>query len=136
MLALAFVLAWSGRPPTKSAVISEGVRVVGTVGGEGQLRIDGEVQGEVKLGSSELVIARSAVVSASVEAADVLVQGKVTGPIQAAKRVTLASGSQTTGEVTCDEVVIDPEAKLSGRLVMHIDLPRGVALSRRRGSAW
>ncbi len=115
-------------------VIGAGIRVKGTVSGAGSLTIHGRVEGAVRVGG-DVRVAPSALVAATVDGAEVLVAGKVRGPVTATKAVTLASGADVEGDITAARVGIDPQARFVGHLKMELDLPRGLG-GARGGARW
>src|SRR5690606_37853674 len=73
------------QPPIKS-LIAQGTRVAGNVLFEDGLRIDGEVEGDIRVdngGTSLLVVSELAKVTGSIQAGHVIINGWVKGPVTA-----------------------------------------------------
>ena len=119
------------RTPTRSqgardaseARIGSGARVRGRIQGDGDLVIEGHVEGSVTL-RGDLTIAEGATVeSESVTAHAVLIAGALEGNLVASGLVRLASGARVRGDVQGNAVAIDDGAHFSGRLDCEFELP-------------
>lgn len=91
----------------------------GSIETVGELRIEGTVRGTVRAGTC--VIAASGRVEGEVIADDVIVHGRVIGPLQAS-HVHLQSGAVVEGDISSDTIAIDTGARLSGA-VWHAGQP-------------
>lgn len=106
-------------------VISPGMVVNGTVRGKGPFVVQGRVDGRVLL-EGDLRVAAKATVQADVEVDVVEVKGSVKGAIKARQSVSLDAGAVVEGTIDAPRVEIDPQARVKARLVMPLNLPRGV----------
>ncbi|MCB9733086.1 MAG: polymer-forming cytoskeletal protein [Deltaproteobacteria bacterium] len=106
-------------------IVSAGVRVSGTITGKGPLAVAGRVDGHVAV-EGEVQVGPRARVEAEVNADLVAVAGFVKGTVKATTAVALMAGGQVEGTIDCKRVDIDPQARLKGRLVMPLTLPRGI----------
>lgn len=113
------------RDSGNTTVLSPGMIVNGTVRGKGPLLVAGRVDGKVLI-DGEVRIAPKAQVGADLEADLVEVKGLVKGPIKARSAVTIDAGAQVEGQIEAPRIEIDPAARVKGRLVMPLNLPRGV----------
>ena len=95
-------------PPT---IISSDLRVDGDITSEGEIQIDGAVDGDVK--GTKLSIGEQGSVKGAVTAERVLVRGRVTGQIKG-RVVTLTRSSRVTGDVMHETLAIEPGARLEG----------------------
>lgn len=95
-------------PPT---IISADLHVNGDITSEGEIQIDGVVDGDVK--GTKLSIGQGGTIKGSVTAERVLVRGKVTGQIKA-RLVTLTRTARVTGDVLHETLAIEPGARLEG----------------------
>jgi cytoskeletal protein CcmA (bactofilin family) len=109
------------------ARIGTGARVRGRIHGEGDLVIEGHVEGDVAL-RGDLTVAEGAEVSSqSVEATSVTIAGTLEGDVQASGPVRLGSSARVRGDLRGSTVAIDEGARFSGRLECEFDLPPELA---------
>lgn len=93
------------------STISSDLRITGDVVSDGDIQLDGSVQGNIR--SRTLIIGENGSVTGDVSAESVRVLGKVTGPIRA-KAVILAKTAHVTGEVRHETLTIDSGAFIDG----------------------
>src|SRR5262249_51261344 len=96
------------------SVLGRGARVRGRIGGEGDLRIEGQVEGDVSV-SGELSVEEGASVTGDVGAAAVVVSGALRGDVTAHGAVTVRATAEVSGNVTGAEVSLDEGASFHGR---------------------
>lgn len=104
------------------AVIGRSTRVRGRVSGDGDLRLEGIVEGDISL-SGELTIADGAKATSNVEARAVSVGGELDGDVRASGLVHIAPGGRVHGDIQGELVAIDDGAELNGRLLLEFELP-------------
>ncbi|MDP4098939.1 polymer-forming cytoskeletal protein [Paenibacillus sp. P96] len=92
-------------PISTDTLLSSGSSFEGMLHSEAPLRIEGRYQGEIK-STNVVVIGESAVVQADINAAEVVIAGKVFGNIRADKRVTITSTGELYGNLTSNTLVI------------------------------
>ncbi|MBT9130288.1 MAG: hypothetical protein DDT40_00273 [candidate division WS2 bacterium] len=98
-----------------STVIGEHTRLLGNLEGKGSLRIDGEVEGEIKIEAS-LIIGPKGRVRGGVNANIITVAGRVDGDIFAKDRVELLSSAQVKGNITSTRIEMKEGAILQGKV--------------------
>ena len=103
-----------------SAYLDAGSRISGKLSFETPARIDGQVEGEITAKDS-LAIGESAVVSAQIKADSVIVAGKVSGDIVAAKRIEIKPSAKVLGNITAPILVINEGALFEGHCAMQPD---------------
>ena len=116
------------------AVIGRSTRVRGRVSGDGDLRLEGTVEGDISL-TGELTITDGARATSNVEARGVTVGGELEGVIRANGLVRIESGARVRGDIQGELVAIDDGAEFNGRLLAEFDLPEelgGSSGGRRR----
>ncbi len=90
------------------------MKVDGELSGSGDLMVDGEVDGTIRLLSSRLTVRAEGRVRATILAQDVIVLGLVEGEIRATGRVDLRSGSTVLGNVYSPRLSMEEGATLRG----------------------
>jgi cytoskeletal protein CcmA (bactofilin family) len=102
------------------------VTITGNVGGQGNLHIDGRVDGDVNCAS--LIIGNSGQVNGNITADDAKIAGSVTGTV-AAKVLTIEASARITGDLSYDSVSVETGAQVDGRVKrLTRDEPGGLKL--------
>jgi len=104
------------------AVIGASTRVRGRVSGDGDLRLEGTVEGDISL-TGELTIVDGAKAASNVEARAVTVGGELEGDVRAQGLVRIESGARVRGDIQGELVAIDDGAEFNGRLLAEFELP-------------
>lgn len=106
------------QPPLKS-LIAQGTRIDGNLVFVDGLRVDGEVNGDVRANEdnpSILVISETARINGSLQADHIIINGSVTGPIHAFELVELQPKARIQGDVTYKGLEMHQGATISGQL--------------------
>ena|ERR1700688_3040632 len=120
---LATAPATPAAPDEGRAYLDKGCRVSGKLSFDGPARIDGQVDGEIHAKES-IVIGESAVVTAQIKAASVVVAGKISGDIVAAQRIEIRPSAKVLGNVTAPVLIIHEGALFEGHCSMQAESPR------------
>lgn len=97
--------------PGEATLIARGTRIDGNIASEGEVRVEGEINGIVD--AAVCTIAADGRVEGEVAADDVCVQGMVRGPIKARHVLLMAEGT-VEGDISCETIAIETGARLSG----------------------
>ena len=100
------------------AYLDSGSRISGKLSFDGPTRIDGQVDGEITCKDS-LTIGESAVVTAQIRAASIIVAGKVSGDIIASQRIEIRPSAKVIGNLTAPVLVVHEGALFEGHCVMQ-----------------
>ena len=123
---------------TREARIGGGARIRGRIHGDGDLIVEGHVEGDVVL-RGDLTIAESgSVESETIEAHAVTIAGTLEGDVAASGAVRLVSGARVRGNLRGTAVAIEDGARFSGKLDCEFDLPPelgGASRGEARGRA-
>jgi len=112
-------------PPVKAAgpsIISADLRIIGDLTSEGEIQIDGTVDGDIR--TKNLLIGETANIKGEIVADKVQVHGTINGQIKA-RSVTLARSARVIGDILHEDLAIENGAFLEGhckRLVEKKDL--------------
>lgn len=104
------------------SLIGIGTKVTGDVHFTGGLRVDGEVCGSViadQSKASTLVLSEQARVNGEIRVTHLVLNGTVTGPIEASEYLELQSKARVTGDVKYKTLEIQLGAIVDGKLA-HI----------------
>ena len=99
------------RKVSAPTIISNGLTVSGNLDSDGEVQIDGIVEGDIK--SVRLSIGQNGKIVGSVQAERVLVRGRINGQIRA-QEVTLTRTAQVKGDIHHETLSIEPGAKIDG----------------------
>ena len=109
------------KPPDIAGMILIGKSFVlkGEVSCDGDLYIDGQVEGSVDPKGNRLTIGPNGRLKANVMASAVGVQGMLEGNIQASERVDLKHTAVVVGDIVTQSISIEPGAQIKGSIEVH-----------------
>jgi cytoskeletal protein CcmA (bactofilin family) len=125
-------------PEGREARIGRAARVRGRVHGDGDLIVEGQVEGDLIIQGNLTIADGASVTSEAVEAHAVTIGGSFDGDVAASGPVRIGSGARVRGNLRGSAVSIDEGARYAGRLDCEFDLPPelgGVSRSEARGRA-
>ncbi len=93
------------------SLVSANLQVVGNLNTEGEIQIDGTVEGDITC--NKLTVGESATISGEINADEIEVRGRVQGRIRA-RAVLLSKSANVTGDVWHDTLSIESGAFLEG----------------------
>jgi len=96
------------------ATIGKSLVIKGEVTGSESLYIDGRVEGSISLAGNRVTVGRNGVVSANINAREIVVLGKVRGNLTASDRVDIRSDGSLTGDVVAARISIEDGAFFKG----------------------
>lgn len=111
-------------------VLGSTTRVQGRIHGTGSLRIEGSVEGEVRI-SGDIDVAEGGSITGDIDAQSVTVSGSITGDIAAQGIITILAGARVIGNLGGSEISLDEDATFSGRIEADFDLPPELTGQRR-----
>ncbi len=103
-------------------VLGKDVRIRGRISGEGNLVVQGTLEGEVVL-RGDFTLDDGADAHSSITANDVTVSGTLEGGIQAEGDFTVTSTGTYSGDVRAAQVIVEEGATFAGRLEADFELP-------------
>ena len=113
------------------SLIGATTRIGGNVFFSGGLRIDGAVRGNVAALPDQpgtLVVSEQARIDGEVQAAHVVVNGTINGPVDARETLELQANSRVKGDIHYKSIEIHQGAVIEGRLVHHAAEVKSVEL--------
>lgn len=96
------------------STLSADLAFEGNVSGSGDLQIDGQVKGDVRVG--RLIVGETGAVEGNVSADYVEIRGRVVGAVSG-KQVKLVSTAYVDGDITAEQLSIDVGAYFQGRCI-------------------
>ncbi|MGO9602149.1 MAG: polymer-forming cytoskeletal protein [Candidatus Binataceae bacterium] len=105
-------------PAEGRAYLDRGTKISGKLTFDGPARIDGEVEGEI-VAKDTLNIGESAVVTAQIRTASIVVAGKVSGDIVGSQRIEIRPSAKVVGNLTAPVLVVHEGALFEGHCSMQ-----------------
>lgn len=108
--------------PEAGQRIGKGTRIVGRVTGDGDLTVEGRIEGELGL-RGRLVVAQGGLVAAPVSVESVVVEGTIEGDVEARDSVQLRPSGAVQGSIRAQRFALEEGARFTGRIDMDVELP-------------
>ena len=106
---------------TMSSVVSAATEITGNISGQGDLRVDGKVDGNISV-SGDVLIADEARVRGGISGAQVLVDGDLSGDVEATGSVHVGPRAIYRGSLRGERVSIAPGASVAADLDTPFEL--------------
>lgn len=98
-------------------IIGASVKVKGNFQGQGNIIVEGILEGSLKT-KANLFVGDKAKVVANIEVNDAIINGEVKGNIKAKKYLAIGPNAQIFGDVQYSEISIEKGANVNGQLLM------------------
>ena len=103
--------------PDEITIISNGVKIEGKMTSSGNIRVDGEVQGDI-LSQSNVTVGENGKVNGQISAASITIGGNVSGTVRAKEKLMLEAKSNLNGDLYTKILVVEPGARFEGKSKM------------------
>jgi cytoskeletal protein CcmA (bactofilin family) len=103
-------------------IISSGVVIEGKLSSNGDVRVDGSINGDIQA-KGNVTIGEAGDVNGEVNAENIIIGGKATGSIIAKEKLTLESKAVLKGDLTTKILVVEAGAKFEGNSRMSSNEP-------------
>ena len=100
-------------------ILTPGCHFNGKLYCKGSSRIGGRIEGEI-ISEGLLIIEEEALITANIKADEAVIQGRVSGQINAKYQVELASTCVYTGDIVTPSLIIREGAKFNGQSSMEV----------------
>lgn len=101
----------------KKNQIEKGTKVIGDIHTEGNLRLDGELEGNM-ISKSKVVLGATCRVSGNVKAQNAEIEGHVSGVVEIAEMLLLKPTAVIEGDILTGKLVVEPGAVFNGQCKM------------------
>jgi len=101
----------------ETTIIGRGVKIDGKLNCNGNIRIEGEIKGDISSRSS-VVVGERGNVNGQINADSITIGGKVTGTVNANKKLVLNPNGDLKGDVVTKILVIEAGARFEGNSKM------------------
>lgn len=116
------------KTPGGETIIARGVRVQGEIAVDGNIVIEGEVQGTLTA-TGDLHVGESAVLEADIKVENAVVAGNVRGNLEVVQKLELLPSSKFSGDVRAAIISVGAGAQMNG--TVHMGPEEGVKGRRR-----
>ena len=99
-------------------VIGPSIKVKGNFHGQGNIIIEGEIEGSVKT-DNYLLVGEKSIITASIKAKNAKINGKVTGNIQIDEYLEIGNTAIIIGDINAKTLSIAKGARLNGKCSMN-----------------
>ena len=109
--------SYEGTRSDEATVISKGVKIEGKLSCSGNIRLDGEVQGDI---SSEgvVIIGENGKVNGQINADSITIGGRVAGTVRAKDKVVLEAKANLKGDIITKIMMVEAGAVFNGNTKM------------------
>lgn len=104
--------------PKNVSVIGPTLVFKGELSADEDLIIEGHIEGTIAHHKKHLTVGKQGRIKADIHASSVIVLGQVVGDIHSEGMVSLAKGSEVTGNISCGRIVMDDGARFKGKIDM------------------
>jgi cytoskeletal protein CcmA (bactofilin family) len=98
-------------------IVATGTKIIGDISSEGDLRIDGTVEGNLKT-PGKIVVGKSGIIKGTLNGTDAYFEGKFSGKLALSGTLTLKSSAHIEGEVVLGKLEVEPGATFNVTCVM------------------
>lgn len=108
---------------TVISIIGPGMLVVGDLDTDGTVRVEGEVEGDIRAGKA-VVVGKEGKVEGNIRTQDAVLSGTVQGSLTAASRLEVQATARIEGDVHARRIHLEEGAVLNGTVQMgeEVDL--------------
>eukprot|EP01156_Anaeramoeba_ignava_P017620 Anaeramoba_ignava/a8871_7.p1 GENE.a8871_7~~a8871_7.p1 ORF type:complete len:125 (-),score=24.49 a8871_7:153-527(-) len=99
-------------------IICEGTQIVGDITTNGEIRIDGGLEGNLNA-KGKVVVGTTGTVKGQIVCKNCDVQGKIEGKIEVGQLLSLKSSSSFSGDIQTHQLGIEPGAQFNGNCKMN-----------------
>ncbi len=98
-------------------IIAQGTKIVGDFNSEGDFRIDGAIEGNIKT-SGKVVVGKTGLVKGTLQGTDAYFEGKFSGKLALSGTLTLKAAAHIEGEVVVGKLAVEPGATFNVTCIM------------------
>ncbi|MCX6795538.1 MAG: polymer-forming cytoskeletal protein [Candidatus Falkowbacteria bacterium] len=102
-------------------IIGGSIKVKGNFHGQGNIVIEGRLEGSLKTNAS-LFVGEQAKIVANIEAQDAIINGEVYGEIKIKKYLSLGSTAKIFGDIQYAEISVEHGATINGQLTVKAEV--------------
>lgn len=108
--------------PSGASIIAAGTTLKGDISSNGDIRIDGTLQGNIQ-STAKVVIGANGVVEGDISGQQADIMGKINGTIKVKELLQLKGGCTVTGNIYASKLQIETNANFNGQCHMTTGTP-------------
>ncbi|WP_242131048.1 bactofilin family protein [Aestuariivivens marinum] len=98
-------------------IIAQGTKIVGDINSEGDLRIDGAIEGNLKT-TGKVVVGKKGTIKGTLQGTEAYFEGKFDGKLALSGTLTLKATAYIQGEVVVGKLAVEPGATFNVTCMM------------------
>ncbi|MEJ6791693.1 MAG: polymer-forming cytoskeletal protein [Lacinutrix sp.] len=98
-------------------IIAKGTKIVGTFTSEGDIRVDGIIEGDV-ITPGKVVVGKTGEIHGSLQSTNAYFEGKLIGKLNLTGTLTLKASAYIEGDVVTQKLAVEPGATFNVSCVM------------------
>ncbi|WP_034042304.1 polymer-forming cytoskeletal protein [Wocania ichthyoenteri] len=98
-------------------IISQGTKIVGDFNSEGDFRVDGIIEGNIKT-TGKVVVGKAGFIKGTLQGTDAYFEGKFSGKLSLSGTLTLKTAAHIEGEVIVGKLAVEPGATFNVTCIM------------------
>lgn len=102
---------------TNQNIVASGTKIIGDLTSEGDIRIDGVVEGNINT-PGKVVVGKSGLIKGTLNGTDAHFEGKFSGKLHLSGTLNLKSSAHVEGEVVLGKLSVEPGATFNVTCVM------------------
>jgi len=102
-------------------IIAKGTKIVGDFFSEGDLRIDGTIEGNIKT-PGKVVVGNEGEIIGTLECSNAYFEGKLSGSLKLTETLTLKQSAHIEGDVVTQKLAVEPGATFNVTCVMETSI--------------
>ena len=102
--------------PSSISHLGANLHFKGEISGDEDLRVDGSLEGSIRLEGRNLIIGASAKLTADIVAREVVVYGSIEGNLHVRDRIEIKKDGSVVGDITTARILIEDDAYFKGSI--------------------
>ena len=98
-------------------IIAQGTKLVGDFNSEGDFRIDGSIEGNIKT-TGKVVVGKAGFIKGTLQGTDAYFEGKFSGKLALSGTLTLKANAHIEGDVVVGKLSVEPGATFNVKCIM------------------
>jgi cytoskeletal protein CcmA (bactofilin family) len=99
-------------------IIGESVQVKGNFESNGNIVVNGILNGEIKTKGS-ILVGDKAKISANISAEEISVRGQITGNLKINGYIAIGSSAKIFGDIECSQISVEKGAEINGKVILN-----------------
>ena len=102
-----------------STIIGPSISIKGEITGEGDLTVQGQVEGTIDFKKDNVTIGRTGRIKADINGKSITIEGEVEGNILGEKKIVLRPSGRVRGDMRAPAINLEEGAKFKGNIAME-----------------